>query len=90
MPEYKLTWVSQESKYTSSNDLYLGKWKIGSVYYTGSQPKNSPQIIAICLLPGIKKELGYFKNEDDAIKKIHYAVDYWLERLNQDAPCPTK
>ena len=77
-----LTWVQDDRQYMCGSRLYLGKWEVGGAHYDGCVSKDDPEkYISTCILPGIKKSLGRYTNEEDAKARTERAVNIWLEEI---------
>lgn len=66
------------------NSLFLGKWKVGGVYYSGLVSKDDPRKYkAYCLLPGIKEVIGHFKTEQEAMQRLERAANWWVKEAGE-------
>lgn len=74
----KLKWLNEERAWGSGESLFLGKFKVGSVYYDAMQSKGGLKQAACCSLPGIKQNLGHYSTVQDAKYRVERAVNYWL------------
>lgn len=75
-----LQWKKTPGRYAYGDDLYLGRWKVGSAGYDGTQSKGSPEkYFAQSRLPGLKAHLGNFDTLEGAKTKVEYATQMWIE-----------
>jgi hypothetical protein len=74
---FPLTWQAGVGMYKGERQLFLGKWKIGAVFYDGV----NSQIAVTTTLPGLKSRLGHFSNEEQAKEKLVAVAKYWLAQL---------
>jgi len=62
-----------------------GKWQTFRIYYdgvSGSKNEAGPWILSTSL-PGIKSELGHFKDIETAKAKAEFLWKYWLEKAGK-------
>ena len=82
--EFSFTWAPGHG-WVSGIVLVVGKWTVGNVYYDGSRNKDDPKkYIATSSLPGLKKVLDYFDDEEQAKQRVEKATRYWLSKLYED------
>ncbi len=61
-------------------DCFLGKYKVGGVFYSGMVSKGDPnKYKAFCELPGLKPVIGYYSTQEEARQKIESAVLHWVK-----------
>lgn len=83
----KVIWKREQGQYLTYENLYLGKWKIGSVYSDGCTSKSDPNKIAVrCCLPGIKESLGKYETEEQGKAKLEQVAKYWLKEAGYEMP----
>lgn len=76
-----LVWKESNKKYVSGEDAFLGRFKVGGIFYDGTRPKNTEERYrAVCMLPGILPDLGNFMTPEEAKTKVENAVEYWIDR----------
>jgi hypothetical protein len=81
MVEIKLEWRHWSGQYTDREDLYLGKWKVGSAFFNGTRPKDDPLThSSTCHLPGLKEDLGHYATLSEAQVRVESAVRHWLAK----------
>lgn len=77
-----MEWRRNTRKYANGHLLYAGKWSVGGVHYDSCLPQGAPaRFNATCRLPGVKSDLGHFKTEEEAEKRVEEVVRYWLSGL---------
>ena len=70
-------------------ELYQGKWVIGSVYLDDLIPQTIPdKYRADTKLPGIRPLVGYYETIEQAKKALEQAVTRWFEKA-EDVPHET-
>jgi len=75
-----MKWEKSTLQYTSGENLFLGKWRVGGIHYNSLKSKDDPlKYKATCRLPGIKDDLGHFEDEDKAKSIVEFAVDHWIK-----------
>ncbi|QCJ72223.1 hypothetical protein MNY66_16495 (plasmid) [Moellerella wisconsensis] len=74
------TWKPSDSKWNQGEQLYLGKFKVASVYYDATQGRGKDPYATRCSLPGIKGNLGHYPDMVSAKDAVSNAVNYWLNR----------
>jgi len=75
-----MTWKDASSTYVSGDSLYLGRWKVGSVFYDGARPRGALEVYrADCSLPGIKADLGGYETVIEARAAVERAVNHWIK-----------
>jgi len=75
-----LIWKRNTESYSNSWDAYLGKWKVGSVFWN-ALTRGDPKVWAVgCTLPGIKDRLGHYEHEDEGKQRLERAVAYWIDK----------
>ena len=78
--EIDMEWKESTAKYTTGENLFLGRWKVASAYYDGTSANSENKWAAACALPGIKDRLGHFDTIETAKKTAEEAVVFWLKR----------
>lgn len=74
-------WKKNTGDFELGETFFLGKWKVGSVYYDSLRTRGDPLAYkATCSLPGIKAHLGTFETTEQAKAKVEFAVNYWVNR----------
>ena len=83
--ERKLTWVRQTGRFQNGENLFLGRWKAGSVYYDGFVTKGDNRVHKVtCNLSGIKDVLGNYADVNEAKARLEKVVDMWLGKINAE------
>ena len=83
--ERKLTWVKQSGRYTNGENLYLGRWNVGSVFYDAFVAKGDNRNHKVtCNLSGIKDVLGNYADVNEAKARLETVVDMWLGKINAE------
>lgn len=60
--------------------LFLGKWRVGGVYYSGMVSKGDlNKYKAYCTLPGIKEVIGHYATVEEAKSRLERAVKHWIK-----------
>ena len=61
---------------------YLGKWKCFTIKFNfwNSMKIESENYILECYLPGIKNDLGYFKDIESAQKESSLVMNHWIDK----------
>jgi hypothetical protein len=73
-------WEQSQSQYDASTIiLKIGKWRVGSVLYDSCTSKGDPKKYkSICVLPGIKTDLGHYEDQEEAKNRLIGAVKHWF------------
>ena len=59
--------------------LFLGRWKVGSVFYDACRPKGNTECYGTaCLLPGMKARQGNYKTEAEGMARIEKVTEQWI------------
>jgi len=80
----KLTWKRKISRHANGEDLYAGRWVIGSVNWS-CLSRSGPNYDVTCLLPGIKTHLTGNDSIEEAKKTLERAVGHWFSKLDEEA-----
>jgi hypothetical protein len=77
----EIRWEKSSAGYCALENGYLGKWKIFTTEYDGTNGSKNPDgtIILRCKLPGIKNDLGNHIGDILAKAKAQKTLDYWLK-----------
>jgi hypothetical protein len=76
-----MKWENDNQEYVCGDALFIGKWKVGGVYYDGCRSKDNPlAYMVVCYLPGVKKRLDNYKTSEEGKKRLEFAVTYWIEK----------
>lgn len=74
-------WKTRHHMFSPGEDLYVGAWSVGSVFYDGGRSRNEPnKYMATCKLPGMKPELGHFLTTGEAKAKALEAAVHWFNK----------
>ena len=69
------------------NHCYLGKYRVGGVFYSGLVSKGDPnKYKAFCELPGLKPVIGHYDTKEKAQQTLERAVIHWIKgaELNEN------
>lgn len=80
----KLTWKRKTARHSNGEDLYIGRWVVGSVNWS-SLSRSMPNYDVTCLLPGIKTYLPGNDSIEEAKKTLERAVGHWFSNLDEEA-----
>jgi hypothetical protein len=76
-----MKWENDNQEYVNGEALFIGKWKVGGVYYDGCHSKGDPlTYMVVCYLPGIKKRFNNYETSEEGKKMLETAVKYWIEK----------
>ena len=79
-----LRWKKNTGKYAVGEFLYLGRWKVGGSHYDALRSKAAhDKWQAITRLPGLKRCIGHFANEEEAKDAVEQAVKFWLKNAEE-------
>ena len=77
-----MEWKRDEAKYACGELLLLGAWNVGGIHYDSCRSRDDPlKYAATCRLPGIKRNLGYFKTDAEAKIRAEKVVTHWLSKI---------
>ena len=72
-------WSPKTQPYATGEDLYLGKWRVGSYYYDSMKGQNEKDKYSVdMMLPGIRNHQGSFAKIADAKAMAEKVVKYWF------------
>lgn len=77
----QMEWKRQEGKYSSGEDLFLGKFVVGSAHYNSLRAKDDPRAYkASCALPGMERLNSIpYMTMDEAKEQAELRVRHWLK-----------
>jgi hypothetical protein len=79
----KITWKKMSDPYISGESAYVGKWRVGDVYFDGMRRAETAPYTFTCLLPGLKqKNVGYATLED-AKGRLKDYVAHWFKQAEE-------
>lgn len=77
-----IIWKQNKAQYCCGEIAFVGKWRVGTAAYDSCRGRNEPnKYEAICILPGIKRDLGHFETEQQAKQVVEEAINHWFKGL---------
>jgi hypothetical protein len=77
----RLSWEVSKNKYGSGRTAKLGKWAVADTCYDmmlSRDDTTTGRFKLTCHLPGIKKILGNYQTEEEAMKRGEEVVCFWI------------
>lgn len=76
-------WQKNTAPHAIGDKMFLGKWWVGAAYYDGARGRDDPKkYVAVSMLPGVKRSLGYYMTIEDAKTRVESATEYWLDNID--------
>ena len=77
-----LRWQDAERRYTHGEDLFAGKWFIGSVLWDAVTRDADPWWVH-CRLPGIKERIGPFASIEEGKERLERVAQMWFDKAKE-------
>lgn len=84
--QVEIKW-KQNYKYVTGETAYLGRWKVGSVFYDGMAPKGSKfWWVAHSDLPGLQIKRTHYETRSEVKALLTKVIKFWFKEAGMPLP----
>lgn len=82
-----IRWTKKDYQYITGETAYVGKWRVGGVFYDGMVPREQQfKWVAQTALPGIQIKRTHYEKRSEAKALLTHVVKYWFKAAGMAFP----